>query len=229
MNSPNGARELRRSSKRTRSGTFVSSLWSSIALALLVLTTKTASQEIGVEICACAPGSYEFFLDFDLFCPPVNITVGDAVAATSCSVTPFGDPNVADLKPVAVNSIDIFELNQDLEITVQENIAGSFGDGDSFQYTSIAALPGEIVDPRDIPRAIQINLLGVNQFDEAIINIFLITFSNNCGRYPVLFEGQFAGWTRFVSSTFSFSRNGQRRRQHGLDILTSVSSISCKD
>lgn len=201
MNTTNSASELkRRNSNRHRNGTFLSSFFSSIVLALLFLISKTASQDIGTEICACAPGSYEFTLDFSLFCPPVNITVGDAVAATSCAVNPFDDPSVSDLIPVAVNSIDIFELNQDLEIYVEENIVGSFGDGDTFQYTSIAALPGEIVDPRDLPRAIQINLIGVNRFDQSIINIYLITFSNNCGRYPVLFEGQFAGWTRFVST-----------------------------
>jgi hypothetical protein len=170
------------------------------AIGLLVPFLASANtQEIGVEICSCAPSTYEFTLDFSLFCPPVNITTGDAVAATSCMVSPFGDPTVVDLIPIAVQSIDVLELNQDLRIIVQENIVGSFGDGDTFRYTSIAALPGEIVDPADLPRAIQLNIIGVNQFDEPIINVYLITFTNNCGRFPVLFEGQSAGWTRFVS------------------------------
>jgi hypothetical protein len=178
----------------------MASLWKGLGLLVPFLATAhTQNQEIGVDICACAPGSYEFTLDFSLFCPPVNITLGDAVVDTSCLVSPFGDPDVADLIPVAVQSIDILELDQNLQISVQENIAGSFGDGDTFQYTSIAALPGEIVNPEDLPRAIQLNIIGVNQFDEPIINVYLIIFSNNCGRYPVLFEGQYAGWTRFVS------------------------------
>jgi hypothetical protein len=156
--------------------------------------------QIGVDICVCAPSTYEFTLDFSLFCPPVNITLGDAVKRTSCLVNPFGTPEVADLVPVAVSSIEILELDQSMEISVREKIEGSFGDGDTFQYTSIAALPGEIVNPDDLPRAIQLNIVGVNQFDESIINIYLIVFTNNCGRYPVLFEGQSAGWTRFVSA-----------------------------
>jgi hypothetical protein len=156
-------------------------------------------QEIGVDVCHCAPNTYEFTLDFSLFCPPVNITIGDAVQATTCMVSPFGDPTVTDLIPVAVQSIDILELNQNLQVMMQENIAGNFGDGDTFQYTSYAALPGEVVDPDDLPRAIQININGINQFEESIINVYLITFTNNCGSYPVLFEGQSAGWTRFVS------------------------------
>lgn len=160
---------------------------------------RSQAQTIGEDVCACQPSTIEFTLDFALFCPPVNITRGDAIAATSCSVNPFGDPSVTDLVPVSVQSIDIMELNQNLQILVQENIAGSFGDGDTFSYVSIAALPGEITDPENIPRAIQLNLIGVNQLDEPIINIFIITFTNDCGVYPVLFEGQSAGWVRFVS------------------------------
>ncbi|KAG7354137.1 hypothetical protein IV203_003493 [Nitzschia inconspicua] len=159
--------------------------------------SSSIGQEIGVELCSCAPNTYEFTLDFALFCPPVNITVGDAVAATTCMVSPFGDPSVIDLIPVVVTSIDILELNRNLRIMMQENIAGNFSDGDTFQYTSYAALPGEIVNPEDLPRAIQVNIIGVNANDEPIINVYLITFTNNCGSYPVLFEGQSAGWTRF--------------------------------
>lgn len=192
--------DTKQHSRTTQRRRPMASLWKGIGLLVPFLATaQTQSQEIGVDICACSPGTYEFTLDFSLFCPPVNITLGDAVTDTSCLVSPFGDPDVADLIPVAVQSIDILELDQNLQISVQENIAGSFGDGDTFQYTSIAALPGEIVNPEDLPRAIQLNIIGVNQLDEPIINVYLIIFSNNCGRYPVLFEGQYAGWTRFVS------------------------------
>lgn len=174
-------------------------------LLLLSCVTPSGGQEIGTEICYCAPNTYEFTLDFALFCPPVNITIGDAVAATTCMVSPFGDPSVTDLIPVSVSSIDILELNQGLQVMMQENIAGDFADGDTFQYTSYAALPGEIVNPEDLPRAIQINIIGVNANDEPIINVYLITFTNSCGSYPVLFEGQSAGWTRFVSAAQSSS------------------------
>ena len=166
---------------------------------LFALFASAGSQIIGEDICSCAPNTYEFTLDFSLFCPPVNITTGDAVAATTCMVSPFADPNVIDLIPVSVQAIDILELDQNLDVIVQENIVGVFADGDTFRYTSVAAAPGEIIGPNDIPRAIQLNILGVNQFDEPIINVYLITFTNNCGSYPVLFDGQYAGWTRFVS------------------------------
>ena len=184
------------------------SFWRGFALlfGFFTIVNSQDTREIGVDICFCAPSSYEFTLDFSLFCPPVNITLGDAVKRTSCAVNPFGSPDVSDLVPVAVSSIEILELDQGMQVSVREKIEGSFGDGDTFQYSSYAALPGEIVNPDDLPRAIQLNIVGVNQFDESLINIYLIIFTNNCGRYPVLFEGQSAGWTRFVSAEKYISR-----------------------
>jgi hypothetical protein len=166
---------------------------------LLASSTGASGQVIGVDVCACSPNTYEFTFDFSLFCPPVNITLGDAVSATSCLVSPFGNPDVTDLIPVAVQSIDVLELGQDLRVLVQEQIEGNFADGDSFQYTSVISNPENIGGPVDIPRAIQLNIVGVNQLDELIINVYIITFTNDCGSYPVLQEGQSAGWTRFVS------------------------------
>ena len=167
--------------------------------AIVALATGVNGQGIGVDICACSPSQFEFVFDFSLTCPPVNITTGDAVSATSCLISPFGNPEVQDLIPVSVQTIDILELGQDLRVLVQENIAGNFGDGDSFQYTSIAAIPAEINSSVDIPRAIQLNIVGVNRLDEPIINVYIITYTNNCGAYPVLQEGQSAGWTVMVS------------------------------
>lgn len=175
------------------------SVFTSSGLFILALSPLTSTaQDIGTELCSCAPNTYNFTLDFSLFCPPVNITLGDAVQATSCLVSPFGNPEVEDLVPVAVQTIDILELGQDLRVLVQENIEGNFADGDNFSYTSIASIPGNIETSVEIPRALQLNIVGVNANDEPIINVYIITFTNNCGTYPVLQEGQSAGWTRFV-------------------------------
>lgn len=170
-----------------------------LVCSLLKPSSGQEDQVIGVDICYCAPNTYQFTLDFSLFCPPVNITLGDAIKATTCSVSPFGDPSVTDLVPVAVQSIDVLELDQNLQVISQEQIEGNFGDGDTFEYTSVAANPGDIVDAADLPRAIQLNINGVNELEQAILNVYLITFTNNCSSYPVLSEGQSAGWTVFVS------------------------------
>lgn len=174
------------------------------SMGLLLASLGGASgQTIGEEICACSPSYYEFTLDFELFCPPVNITENDAVDDTSCIVSPYTSTNVTDLVPVVVESIDVLELGQGLRVLAQENIVGTFVDGDTFNYTSLTANPEDILDTADIPRGIQINIVGSNQFDEPLINVFIVTFTNNCGAYPVIEQGQSAGWTRFVSD-FTF-------------------------
>jgi hypothetical protein len=156
--------------------------------------------EIGTELCSCSPSTYEFTLDFDLSCPPVNITIGNAVQATSCITSPYGDPDITDLVPVAVTSITILEMGQELMVVSQTNINKELLNGDTVTYSSIAADPNSITNAKVVPRAIQINLEGKNVLDQKIINVFIITFTNECGSYPVFEEGQSAGWMRFVSA-----------------------------
>jgi hypothetical protein len=164
------------------------------------LFTCVASQELGRDECACSPGTYEFTFDFSLSCPPINVTVGDAIRRTSCLTSPFGIPITDDLVPVLVRTIDVLEIGQDLRVLVQEQIEGNFTNGDSFEYSSIASMPDEISTPVDIPRAIQLTIVGSNQLDESIINVFMLTFTNDCEVYPALIAGQSAGWTTFVSA-----------------------------
>jgi hypothetical protein len=171
--------------------------WLSIFGLLSSLLTGASGQEN--DDCACSPSTYEFVFDFNLFCPPVNITLTDAVEETSCSVGPFDNQDATNLIPVSVQSIDILELGQDLRVLVQETLEGNFVNGDSFRYESISNVQGEITSPVEIPRAIQLNIVGVNVNDESIINVFIVTFTNDCGTYPVLVDGQSIGWTFFVS------------------------------
>jgi hypothetical protein len=156
--------------------------------------------EIGTELCSCSPSTYEFTLDFDLSCPPVNITIGNAVEATSCLTSPFGDPDITDLVPVAVTRINILEMGQELMVVSQTDIDEELLDADTVTYSSIAADPNSITNAKDVPRAIQINLEGKNKLGQKIINVFIITFTNGCGSYPAFEEGQSAGWMRFVST-----------------------------
>jgi hypothetical protein len=174
----------------------------SISLAVLVTSFVIANgQEIGTEICACSPRSYEFTLDFSLTCPPVNITLGDSVEATACIVSPFGNPSVTDLVPVSVEGIDILELGQNLRVMTQTDVDDALVDGDKFTYTSVVADPNNIMAVQQVPRALQINTVGLNAQGDKIINVFIVTFTNDCGSYPLFQEGQSGGWTRFVSSS----------------------------
>jgi hypothetical protein len=158
-------------------------------------------------ICYCAPNTYEFTLDFALTCPG-DISTGGGVQDFSCFISPFANSEVTDLVPVAIQSINVIELDQNLQLLAQESIERDFGDGDTFQYTSVAAFPGTTSytedAPTNIPRAIQLNINGINQNGEGIINVFIIVFTNSCDVYPVLFEGESIGWTTFVSGGIVF-------------------------
>ena len=106
---------------------------------------------------------------------------------------------------VAVDYVDILELGQDFTVVVQENVTGGFLDGESFSYTSVIARDNG-GDP-EIPRVLQLNIFGVNALDQPIVNFFAIAYSNNCQTFPVLQEGNSAGWTRFVSFLSFCSRS----------------------
>jgi hypothetical protein len=175
----------------------------------VVPSSSPSSQDVvGIDICACSPTTYEFTFDFSLFCLPVNIPNSDAVQETFCQVTPFEDgPSVTDLVPVSVIGITVLELDQNINVLVREYINGNFSDGDTFQYTSIAANPDAIDRAVDVPEHITFNFFGVNDNGESIVNFYAIKFTNNCDAYPVLEEGQSAGWTRFVSRPIRFHRD----------------------
>lgn len=173
----------------------------SLQIPFLFLLTSfgvVTGQEIGTEICACSPRSYEFTLDFSLTCPPVNIPVGDAIEDTTCLISPFGALDVEDLAPVSVDSIDILELGQNLRVIAQTGIVQPLNDGDSFTYTSVVADPDSIGEVQQVPKGMQINIVGNNQNGDRIINAFLVTFTNECDKYPVFEEGQSAGWAKFT-------------------------------
>jgi hypothetical protein len=193
------------SSQMSRQRQSYSSWLKTVVLLFLAVILPSSGQQIGIDVCSCAPSDYEFQFDFSLFCPPINITQGDAVTSTSCMVSPFEDTAYTawgDV-PVAVQEIVVLELDQNLDVLFREEIAGNFKDGDTFRYTSVAAEPGSILEPRNLPKAIQYTIVGTNIFDQTITNIVLIVFSNSCQAYPALVPGQYAGWVRFVSFLFS--------------------------
>jgi hypothetical protein len=179
------------SNHRTRAPT----VWLSSLLAATLLVGKADGQ---LEVCSCAPTSYTFTFDFGLTCPPVNVTRNGGIAATFCQISPFGDPdsNITDLVPVEVGYVDVLELGQAFDVLSQVNITGTFVDGDSFTYTSIVAMNETI---EEYPKVVQLNIFAFNSEGQPIVNFYAIAFTNLCNEYPVLLEGDSAGWTEFVS------------------------------
>lgn len=152
------------------------------------------------DICGCSPRTFTLNLDFSLACPPTNITSGGGIAAVSCLVSPFGAP-ATDLTPVVVESISILELDQSNNVIVEERIEGNLLDGDTFSYTSVLDNTGSITISEQIPRALQMNLNGRNLEGVILLNVFIITYSNECGFVPVIQDGHSAGWVIFVSAS----------------------------
>ena len=175
--------------------------WLASLVALLSFLGKTTGQD--PEICSCAPVRYTFTFDFGLTCPPVNVTRNGGIAATFCQVSPFGDPeqNITNLVPVEVGYVDVLELGQAFDVLSQENITGTFMDGDTFSYTSIVSRNDTL---SELPKVIQLNIFAFNSEGQPIVNFFAIAFTNNCFEFPVLIEGDSAGWTKFVSAILLF-------------------------
>ena len=140
--------------------------------------------------CNCFPKEISFKFNFSLSCEDTNVG-GAAVRETSCFVDEFGQM-VNDYVPVAIEAIDILELGTDLNVIHQSSIRGSFRNDDVLSYTAYAG------EENTLTGGIQLNIIGVNSLDKMIQNIFIVTFSNECG--VQLFEvGDNIGWVIFVS------------------------------
>jgi hypothetical protein len=73
---------------------------------------------------------------------------------------------------------------------------GPLAEGDSFSFKSLIS-DGQR-SAADPPRGLQLIMEATNANGEKVINSFLITYTNDCAVFPVLTEGQLAGWVVFV-------------------------------
>lgn len=94
-----------------------------LAFSLISIAGAQSNQTIGKDIRACQPSWFEFVLDFSLTCQSTNIVQSPAIATANCMIGPLSSP-ATDLVPVEVQSIDVLELDQDLNILVQTIIPG---------------------------------------------------------------------------------------------------------
>ena len=167
----------------------------SVVLGLLLLVGTTSAQP-DAGVCACAPYSYGFTLDFSSTCDRSDLVPDDGISSVFCEIAPFGGPgtNITDLVPAVVDFIDIIEFDQDFNVVVQFPVSGPLFDGDMFSFESIVS-----ENPSVIPRILQLNVFAFNAQDEPIANFFSVAFTNDCGVYPVFETGYDPGWVVFVS------------------------------
>jgi hypothetical protein len=164
----------------------------------LCLLVEKADAQIGTTICGCQPAVYEITLDFSVTCDDITVA-GPGINETACVLSQETGTDVTDFIPVLITDIQFLELNGDLQTLQQEPLTGAFRDGDVVRYTSVLAVQSEF-EPNTLPRAFQMVLRGFNAIDEPIQITWVITYNNDCGIFPILFEGQQQGWSIFVSS-----------------------------
>lgn len=159
-------------------------------------------QAVGVDICACTPKQYEISFRFTMDCNSNVNTRGVAIDGTECLLR-GGVPGVkvSTLVPVQVQTIEVLVLNSNTETLFQDSFVRTFTEGDTFQYTSTIAQSNNnmVIEPGDVPSFIQLKMVGINRFNQLVLNVNTIQFKNDCTIYPVFTEGLFIGWANFVS------------------------------
>ena len=127
---------------------------------------------------------------------------GPGINETACLTEFRGQDEVPDeeLVPISVQNVQIFELDQNLKVVAQTVREGSFVNGSNFTYTSIISTMTASLNPTSLPRGLQLVITGLNRNEETVVNTYIILYTNDCGIFPILTEGQTAGWTIFVRS-----------------------------
>lgn len=165
-----------------------------LSIIFIAWNSNVDAQVAGTDLCACSPRVYELTFDFALECDPINVDVaGDGILDATCLVTGATSPNITDFVPVAVSSVQIIEIGQDGLPAAFAQETGDFRDGATITYTSIS-FEGEAA-----PRAFQVRALGRNADGDPLVLQWAVTYSNNCGVFPVLELFDSVGWTVFVS------------------------------
>jgi hypothetical protein len=199
-------------SRYSLSVTGMTAAW--LSFALLGFLSGQVRAQIGTDQCACFPSTYTFVLDLALSCGQTSLP-NSGVESNECSVLP-AEPGaeLSSMVPISLSEITVFELGQNLGTTLGTQIPGdSFVSGAPFTYTSSVGSQEGLdmtIASGGFPRGIEVQMRGRNLLSEIIDNRFTIVFSNECGIYPVIEEGDKIGWIKFVSGfvvmVFTYSK-----------------------
>jgi hypothetical protein len=160
----------------------------------------TGQKVIGTDLCACQPRSFDLKLNFTSTCGDNTFTNNSGVIQPpSCAIRGDGTTDIADQVPVLITTIQIVELGENFTVVAQAAEDNVFTEDSSLSYVSIIDQPSAI-NTTTLPRGIQIVLTGKNALNQTLLNVFVITFNNNCSIYPVIEEGASIGWAVFVSN-----------------------------
>lgn len=174
--------------------------WLLVLLTIFVDISTSHAQ----DLCSCTPLVYKWRLDFDLFCPPANVTSDETNAENAgirdvfCQIVSGGGSNTTDFKPISIISYQIIELSQNLtpiKVNNRDNI--NLTDGDIITFNSITA-----VQPEEISGGLQASVNAINMNLEPIRLEWLVRYSNICEKLPYEF-GNSVGWMVYESGPLS--------------------------
>jgi hypothetical protein len=159
---------------------------------------------LGIDACACSPRYYEFTIHLSQNCED-DVTYGNGVLLTQCTIVPTNNSlsnsntgsnnpipsnitnNTAniDLQPITVTSINITELDQNLNVISKDSIYVPLSSGDIFSYTSVTNNYTIWNDTTDgdvnkLPRALQLTLVGINRQNVPIVFTGVIVYIDDC-------------------------------------------------
>jgi hypothetical protein len=184
-------------------------MWRLVALLFFhfCLAALLAHGQIGVSICACQPSVYTFTFNFSAVCN-IGTVDGPGVRGSDCFARGVGtnSANTTDTVPVQVTTVSVLELDRSQRIIAQTSYVQGYRNGDTFMYTSITGTPESVatLTSDTVPAGLQVNIVGINQLEQPITNVWIILFDNNCGIFPVLKIGDQIGWTILVSKSLLY-------------------------
>jgi hypothetical protein len=151
-----------------------------LTTALVLGATTTTATEIGLDICHCQPDIITFELKFNFDCADSNVE-GPGIIDSACNTDTRG-ASVQDEIPTLVSEVQIFELDGENEVLSQAIFKGPYADGDIITYTSIVkSAPENITAADQLPLGFQVSISAINQFEETLVNTWIIQYAGNCG------------------------------------------------
>ena len=154
-----------------------------LAVLCFAILKRASSQLIGVDICACLPTTVTFRLNYTFDCDASNVA-GPGINDTSCLIETRGNENVTDYVPTSISIVEVFELNENLEVVGSSTYDEGYFDGSEITYTSIVERdPNSVASLSTLPRGFQVWLTAVNAVEQTIVNLLAITYTGGKSMY----------------------------------------------
>ena len=173
---------------------------------------------MGVDLCGCQPGHWDFTFAFELTCDDNTFGPPEVVESECISVgvppldSDIPASSITDLQFVVVDLVVILELNRNNEIVNQDVQTGPFEDDDTISFVSILATAPSL-NADTIPVGIQTTLEGRNELNETVRVTWSLRFDQSCTIFPLVTDADSIGPTNIVSTPLKPFRHMNRQQR----------------